>query len=145
MAIPRYARRIARLPEVFARLHEQPAGVPLRELAAQLGTGEDELREDLLAYYTAGAGDWLLGLSRPTVLEFLGRDGDSEDPHEAEIVRITEDAVDLGVEHLHRRPRAAPAGRVACRPAHARRRGGDPRARAEPADRRRPRPRPPAP
>ena len=87
MATPKYALRIARLPQVFALLTARPDGIPLAELAGQIGVPADELREDLLAFYTADLNPMLFGLSRPSVLEFLGPDGDEIDPNEAEIVR----------------------------------------------------------
>ena len=45
----------------------------------------------------------LFGLSRPTVLEFLGPDGDDDvDPNDAEVVRVVDErpADELGVEYL---------------------------------------------
>lgn len=99
---PKYVARIARLPRVFERLTRQPEGVSLESLAAEFDLTVAELREDLLAFYTADVGaDWLLGLGRPEVLEFLGPDGLSEDPGTAEVVRIvTERPADLGVEYV---------------------------------------------
>lgn len=100
---PRYVARIARLPRVFERLAVHPDGLPLAALAADLGVPPEELREDLLAFYTADIGaDWLLGLTRPEVLEFLGAEGDVADPASAEVVRIvTERPTDeLGVEYV---------------------------------------------
>lgn len=97
---PRYVERIARLPRVFELLTRHPEGVPLETLAGDLGVPVEELREDLLAFYTADlGGEWLL--SRPEVLEFLGPDGDSEDPGTAGIVRlVSEGPADLGVEYV---------------------------------------------
>jgi hypothetical protein len=101
MAVPGYARRIARLPEVFEELMAHPAGLPLTDLAARFGVPVDELREDLLAFFTADVG-LLLGLSRPPVLEFVGADGDEDDPNDAEVVRIVDErpADELGVEYV---------------------------------------------
>lgn len=101
MAVPGYARRIARLPEVFEELMAHPAGLPLADLAARFGVPPDELREDLLAFFTADVG-LLLGLSRPPVLEFVGADGDEGDPDDAEVVRIVDErpADELGVEYV---------------------------------------------
>ncbi|KRB77067.1 hypothetical protein ASE01_09925 [Nocardioides sp. Root190] len=100
MSTPRYVERIARLPEVFERLSRQPDGMALEELAREFDVSVAELREDLLAFYTADlGGEWLL--SRPDVLEFLGPDGDSEDPGTAGMVRlVAEGPVDLGVEYV---------------------------------------------
>lgn len=102
MSTPRYVTRIARLPAVFERLAREPEGVPLARLAADLGVPVAELREDLLAFYAADAAevDWLMGLARPEVLEFLGPDGSEEDPNSAEIVRIVAERPDLGVEYV---------------------------------------------
>ena len=100
---PRYVQRIARLPRVFERLAAHPDGLPLATLAADLDVEASELREDLLAFYTADVGaDWLLGLTRPEVLEFLGPEGDAADPTSAEVVRmVTEKPLsELGVEYV---------------------------------------------
>lgn len=101
---PKYAARVARLPEVFELLSAHPNGVPLVRLAEEVGAPADELREDLLAFYSADlvAGDPLLGLSRPSVLEFLGDDGTEADPHQAEVVRVIDEhpADELGVQYV---------------------------------------------
>lgn len=105
MATPRYAARFARLPEVLEVLLAHPEGVPLARLADEVGVPAEELREDLLAFFTADlvSGDPMLGLWRPPVLEFLGTDGDADiDPRDADIVRIVNDrpAEELGVEYV---------------------------------------------
>jgi len=99
MATPGYVARIARLPRVLATLAEHRDGMPLATLAAAEGIREKELREDLLAYFTADP-MWTLGLSRPPTLEFLGPDGSEEDPNRAEVVRVVAETDDLGVELL---------------------------------------------
>ena len=78
--MPKYATRFARLPAVFEMLLAHPDGVPLATLADEVGVPADELREDLLAFYTADPleNDRMLGLWRPPVLEFLGPDGDDD-------------------------------------------------------------------
>lgn len=98
---PKYVARIARLPRVLELLAAHPDGLPLVDLAAHVDVPADELREDLLAYFTADLGD-MLGLSRPDVLEFLGADGEDVDPNTAEVVRIIDErpAEELGVEHV---------------------------------------------
>lgn len=103
MATPKYALRIARLPQVFELLATRPDGMRLADLAAQVGTSADELREDLLAFYTADLNPMLFGFLRPAVLEFVGPGGDDDvDPNDAEVVRIVDErpADELGVEYL---------------------------------------------
>lgn len=102
MPAPKYAQRIARLPEVFAVLAAHPDGLPLDDLAVRVDAPVAELRVDLMAYFTADIGG-LLGMSRPSVLEFLGPDGDDADPNEAEVVRILEEQAtdELGVEYVN--------------------------------------------
>lgn len=101
MAAPKYAQRVARLPEVFELLAAHPNGLPLVDLGERLGVPADELREDLLAFFAADVGG-LLGLSRPSVLDFVGLDGADVDPNQAEVVRLIEErpADELGVEHV---------------------------------------------
>ena len=103
MATPKFVERISRLPGVFEHLLAHPDGMPLTQLAYDFHVDPDVLREDLLAFYAADvAPDLLLGLLRPGVLEFLGPDGDDEDPAAAEIVKISDPrSIDeLGVEHV---------------------------------------------
>ena len=102
-ATPKYVERISRLPGVFEHLLAYPDGIPLRELAEDFNVDPDQLREDLLAFYAADvSSDLLMGLLRPGVLEFLGPDGEDEDPGDAEIVRISDPrSIDeLGVEYV---------------------------------------------
>jgi proteasome accessory factor C len=103
MSTPRYVARFARLPEVFELLAAHPAGLPLARLAEETGVPADELREDLLAFYSADIPpEWMFSLSRPEVLEFLGPDGEDEDPNDAEVVRIVDPRPwgELGVEYV---------------------------------------------
>ncbi|GAA4810791.1 transcriptional regulator [Nocardioides caeni] len=97
---PKYVQRIARLPQVFERLGREPDGMSLAILAEELDVPVDELREDLLAFYTADiGGQW--GLLRPDVLEFVGADGADEDPGTAGVVRLVADGpADLGIEYV---------------------------------------------
>jgi proteasome accessory factor C len=100
--VAKYAQRIGRLPTVLELLAAHPDGLVLADLAARFGVPPEELREDLLAYYTADVGVLLLGLSRPDVLEVLGPDGRSADPNSAEIVRVIDErpTEELGVEYV---------------------------------------------
>lgn len=103
MSTPKYVARVARLPRVLERLIAEPDGIPLAMLAAELDVPVDELRVDLMAYYTADVdSDLLMGLTRPEVLEFLGPDGDTVDPNQADIVRISEGRPldELGVQYV---------------------------------------------
>lgn len=101
-AAPKYVQRIARLPEVFELLSGRPDGLPLRDLAAAVGVSPDELRQDLLLFYTAESKDLTFGLGRPDILEFCASDGSDDDPGTAEVVRIVGDrpAEELGVAWL---------------------------------------------
>lgn len=101
-AAPKYIQRIARLPEVFELLSGRPDGLPLADLAAAVGVSPDELRQDLLLFYTAESKDLTFGLGRPDVLEFCASDGSDDDPGTAEVVRIVGDrpAEELGVAWL---------------------------------------------
>lgn len=100
MSTPKYVERFARLPAVFERLQRHPDGLPLETLAADFDISVAALREELLAFYTADIGGrWLL--TRPEVLEFLGPDGDVEDPGTAGVVRIVAEVpADIGVEYV---------------------------------------------
>ncbi len=104
MATPRYATRFARLPQVFEVLGAHPDGVPLTALAAEVDAPVDELREDLLAFFSADmiAHDPMFGMSRPSVLEFLEASGAEADPQSAEVVRIVTErpTEELGVEYV---------------------------------------------
>lgn len=100
MVPPKYAQRIARLPEVFEILAGHPGGLALTDLAQRVGVPAAELHEDLLAFYTADV-QVLLGLSRPPVLEFLSAEGDDEEPNTATVVRLVhERPEELGVEYV---------------------------------------------
>ena len=102
-ATPKYVARIARLPLVFEHLAAHRDGLSMGQLAAEFDVPPEQLREDLLAFYTADVTpDLLMGLSRPGVLGFFGPDGRSADPNDAEIVRVLDarSADELGVEHV---------------------------------------------
>ncbi|MDQ1616444.1 MAG: proteasome accessory factor, partial [Actinomycetota bacterium] len=111
-----YARRVAALARALAILELHPDGLPLRELAAELGEEPESLRQALLAYYRADVVD--LPDFRLPVIEFVGPDGDagldghagpdgdesdeSGDPATAEVVRVSsaDPERELGVEYL---------------------------------------------
>jgi predicted transcriptional regulator len=50
MTTPQYVTRFARVARAIPILALHPAGMRLSELAAQLGTTEDALREEIRAY-----------------------------------------------------------------------------------------------
>ena len=100
---PKYVQRFARLPRLLQLLTEHPGGLPITELAAAVDSSPAEVREDLLAFYTADVGSSdLMGLSRPETIEFLGHDGVDADPNAAEVVRVSTErpADELGIELL---------------------------------------------
>lgn len=102
-AVATYAQRLAVLPRALAVLELHPEGLPLGELACELGTGTDALREVFLAYYLADLVE--LGHFGQPVVEFLapGTTGEDDvDPASAEWVRVVAGRPEreLGVEHL---------------------------------------------
>src|SRR6185436_9763879 len=91
--------RVAGLSQALTVLELHPSGLPLAQLAAELGTTTDALRDTLLAYYVvdvAERADFQL-----PVIEFVGSEGD-DDPASAEVVRVVspDPERELGVEHL---------------------------------------------
>lgn len=102
--VPQYAQRFGRLPEVFTILAAHPNGLPLAVLADRVGARPQDLRADLLAFFTADLNGFL-GLNRPTILDFVGPDGAEADPNDAEIVRLIEDKPrgEIGVEYVDAR------------------------------------------
>lgn len=97
--VARYAERIASLSQVLTILELHPAGLPLAQLASELDTTTDSLRQTLLAYYVADVAEQA-DFQLP-VIEFVGGDGD-DDPARAEVVRVVspDPERELGVEHL---------------------------------------------
>lgn len=95
-----YARRLAALPGALRILEMHPDGLPLASLAAELGTDSRSLREAFIAYYRGDAVE--LGDFRLPVVEFVGADGEEDDPEVAEVVRVlaADPERELGVEHL---------------------------------------------
>lgn len=98
-----YARRLADLPRALGILELHPAGLPLEDLAAELGVAPDELREVFLAYYLADLVE-LGSFGQPVVEFFAARDGEEDDvdPATAQWVRVVTRAPEheLGVDHL---------------------------------------------
>jgi predicted DNA-binding transcriptional regulator YafY len=97
--VARFAERVASLTQVVTTLELHPSGLPLAQLAAELDTTTDSLRQTLLAYYVADVAEQA-DFPLP-VIEFVGSDGD-DDPERAEVVRVVsaDPERELGVEHL---------------------------------------------
>lgn len=100
MAVPRYAKRFARVPQALALLRAAPEGLDLAALAERVSAPEDELREELLAFFTAEVLGGTDHGFRGGHLEFLGPDGGDADAAAATVVRLTDEAAltELGVE-----------------------------------------------
>lgn len=100
-----YARRLAALPRALGILELHPDGLPLADLAAELGVGARELREVFLAYYLADLVE-VGGFGQPVVEFFApeggGPGGDGADPATAQWVRVVaaDPEQELGVDHL---------------------------------------------
>lgn len=107
-AVAAYARRLAALPGALAILELHPDGLPLADLAAELGVESEGLREVFLAYYRADLVE--LGSFAQPVVEFFapaegeaeGEVGGDDDPATAGWVRVVarDPAHELGVDHL---------------------------------------------
>jgi predicted DNA-binding transcriptional regulator YafY len=95
-----YAQRLAALPRALAILELHPAGLPLADLAAELGVQQDDLREVFMAYYLADLVE--LGSFGQPVVEFFAPDADDVDPATAQWVRVVarDPEQELGVDHL---------------------------------------------
>jgi proteasome accessory factor C len=97
-----YAKRLSALPRALAILELHPAGLPLADLAAELGVKPDDLREVFLAYYLADLVE--LGNFGQPVVEFFAPDADDAevDPATAQWVRVVarDPEQELGVDHL---------------------------------------------
>jgi proteasome accessory factor C len=107
-----YAQRLAALPRALSILELHPQGLPLADLAAELGVEAADLREVFMAYYLADL--VALGSLSLPIVEFVGPgadwtdEGDVGDPAGArapagpEWVRVLapDPEHELGVDHL---------------------------------------------
>ena len=96
-----YAKRLAALPRALGILELHPGGLPLADLAGELGVPADDLREVFLAYYRADLVE-LDDFDQP-VVEFFAPDADDDvDPRTAQWVRVVsrDPEQELGVDHL---------------------------------------------
>ena len=108
MTPPKYVTRFARVARAIPVLALHPAGMRLSDLAAQLRTSEDELREEIRAYYTADVPPGLSGAYREPVIEFAAGPASSDneeelpDPGSAAYVRLRDlrTGVDVGAKFL---------------------------------------------
>ena len=100
-APPKYLERLARIPEVIYLLSAYPAGLPLRELAAQFGTDEETLRQDISTYLDLESWGWLEDIFHQPALEFVPPEHDAAEDEDGEWVRAVPGAtLGLGVEHF---------------------------------------------
>ena len=84
-----YAERVSELPRLLNALFYHPQGMSIRELAAEVGRTEDQVRETLLAYYTTDFAGYVPDLVfRPEVIEFFGGSDDSDGIRQAPMVRL---------------------------------------------------------
>ena len=96
-AVPGYVERYTRILRAVEVLSFYPDGLPLAQLAQELEVPVDDLRAEILAYYTAepavGAGHRMPGIG------WVSSTGEEEDPRTAEVVVLTEPQAlaDLGV------------------------------------------------
>lgn len=97
-----YAKRLAALPRALAILELHPQGLPLADLAGELGVRPEDLREVVMAYYLADLVE--LGNFGQPVVEFFAPDADDGevDPATAQWVRVVarDPEQELGVDHL---------------------------------------------
>ena len=96
-----YAKRLAALPRALGILELHPGGLPLADLAGELGVPADDLREVFLAYYRADLVE-LGDFDQPVVEFFAPGAEDDVDPQAAEWVRVVtrDPEQELGVDHL---------------------------------------------
>lgn len=96
-----YAERLATLPRALSILELHPQGLPMAELAAELGQPTEALREVFLAYYLADLVE-LGDFDQPVVEFFAPEAGEDVDPATASWVRVVaqDPERELGVSHL---------------------------------------------
>ena len=98
------AQAFSRVQRALAILGNHPDGLALGLLAEELKVGEEQLRRDLIAFYSADIPPQaLLGLARPDSIQFLADDGEREAvPSDAPRVRLVSSRPEseLGVEYL---------------------------------------------
>jgi proteasome accessory factor C len=98
-----FVDRVAELPRLLDELQYHPDGLPIADLAAQVGRTPAQVREILLTYYATDFAGYAPDLMwRAVPIEFVGTHSDEEDPHQASIVRLVEEAPgrQLGVAYV---------------------------------------------
>lgn len=107
MTTPQYVTRFARVARAMPILALHPAGMRLSDLAAQLGTTEVELREEIRAYYQADVPPGLSGAYREPMIEFAAGPMPTDDEGDldfgsAAYVRLRDlrTGVDVGAKFL---------------------------------------------
>lgn len=106
--MPIFLERVAELPRLLELLAHHPGGLPVADLARQVGRSPEAVREVLLTYFAADPGENAPDLNwRPVPIEFVGStdvadDDLDEDPHTAAVVRLVEEAPgrQLGVAYV---------------------------------------------
>ena len=92
-----------RVRRMLLLLSSHPDGLPLSHLAEELGVSAEQLRREVIAYYSTDVPpEALLGLGRPDSIEFLAGDGTEDDPNTAVVLRLSSStaAEELGVAYL---------------------------------------------
>jgi WYL domain len=86
-----------RLSTVLNLLHAHPRGLSIGYLADEVGVPEEQLRQEILDFYTADT----LGV-RPDTIVFVSSEGHEQDPAQAEVVRVVAEqpSAEIGVELL---------------------------------------------
>jgi predicted DNA-binding transcriptional regulator YafY len=110
VSAPNYVRRFARVTRAMPILAMHPAGMRLDDLATQLRTSEEELRDEIRAYYVADVtAEQMRGGYREPLIEFAARPaGDDDewddypDPADAAYVRLRDlrPVSDVGTKFL---------------------------------------------
>lgn len=97
-------KSLERVFRALAVLSHHPRGLPLAEVADELGVRADRLRADILDFYTADPPPRLLPvITRTETIEFLAADRlETADPLDAPVIRVASDtpAAELGVQFL---------------------------------------------
>lgn len=93
----------SRVRRMLLLLASHPDGMTLSDLAEELGVTGDQLRREVITYYSTDVPpEALMGLSRPESIEFLAGDGSQDDPNTAVVLRLSSSAAaeELGVAYL---------------------------------------------